>query len=156
MLTDAQYLTLKVAALADSTAATYITNAQDQALSDWLNTPEPVFYCWRTRLDPRESRTAVVIGATQLDALTGGKRDSLFWLLSDTINPTNIAVRAAIDDLCGSQNTLKTALQAALKRTVNRAEKILSSGVGTSGSPAILGWEGSFDATLASLVRVAQ
>lgn len=156
MPTSAQYLALRNAAMLDGTASGYVNTADDQALADWLNADQPTFYVWRSRLEPRESRTAVVTGATQLDALTVGKRDSLLWLLSDTINPADANVRTAIDDLCGSQNTLKSAIQAALKRNATRAEKILSTGTGTSGSPATLGWEGLFDATSASTVRVAQ
>lgn len=156
MLTNAQYLTLKAAALADGTASTYITNADDRALADWFNTDQSAFYVWRSTLTPDRSRSAIVQGATQLDSLAAGKRDSLLWLVSESINPSDANVRQAIDDLCGTQNTLKGALQAALKRTATRAEKILATGTGTSGSPATLSYEGYLSAGEASTVRVAQ
>ena len=101
------------------------------------------------------SRAAIIQGATQLDALTVGKRDSLFWLASGNLNVSNAGVRAAIDDLCGAQNALKTALQAAQKRPANRAEKILASGTGTALSPALLGWEGRITSNDASAIREA-
>lgn len=155
MLTEQNYVALKAAALADQTAAGYIAAADDQALADWLNADQPTFYVWRSALSPDRSRTAVVKGATQLDALTVGKRDSLLWLLSESVNPSDDTVRAAIEDLCGTQNILKGALQAEFKRTATRAEKILSSGVGTSGAPARLTYEGYLSAAEASTVRVA-
>lgn len=131
MLTNAQLITLRAAAIADGAAAGYIATADDQALADWFNVDQAAYIVWRTSLTPDQSRTAIVQGATQLDALTTGKRDSLFWLLSEPVRPTDASVRAAIDDLCGTQATLKSALQAALRRTATRAEKLLATGTGT-------------------------
>jgi hypothetical protein len=155
MLTVQQYVALKAAALSDQTAAGYIAVADDQALADWFNGDQPTFYVWRSMLSTDRSRSAVVKGATQLDALTVGKRDSLLWLLSEAIDPSDAAVRAAIEDLCGSQNTLKGALQAEFKRTATRAEKILASGTGTSAVPATLTYEGYVSAAEASTARVS-
>lgn len=156
MLTNAQLITLRAAAIADGAAAGYIATADDQALADWFNVDQATYIVWRTNLTPDQSRTAIVQGATQLDALTTGKRDSLFWLLSEPVRPTDASVRAAIDDLCGTQATLKSALQAALRRTATRAEKLLATGTGTTGSPATLTYEGVLSAADASGVRVAQ
>lgn len=156
MLTNAQMLTLRAAATADGTAAGLIATADDLGLADWFNAAQPSFYAWRTSLTPDMSRRAIVQGATQLDSLTAGKRDSLFWLLSESVNPSDSSVRAAIDDLCGTQATLKGALQSALKRTTTRAEKILASGTGTISVPATLAYEGYLSAAEASGVRVAQ
>lgn len=150
-----QRLALKTAALADPAASVYVSSADDAALAAWLNTIQPTYYVWRTALTPQLARSAIVQGASQLDALTVGKRDSLLWLVSDTLDPQDTSVRIAIDDLCGTQATLKAALQSALKRPATRAEKILASGGGTSAAPSLLGWEGLFDAALASMVRVA-
>lgn len=63
------------------------------------------------------------------------------------------ALRTALDDLCGTQNTLKTAIRDAQKRPGTRAESTLASGAGTSADPATLGWEGVIDAATASLIR---
>lgn len=82
-------------------------------------------------------------GAHQLDALTASKRESLLWAVSDTLAPSTLAVRTALDDFCGSQNALKGAIQAAQKRTALRAEKLLSTGTGSVASPATMGFEGS-------------
>ena len=155
-MTNAQLLALRAAAVSDGTAAGLIATADDQGLADWFNVAQPSFYAWRTSLTLDMSRSAIVQGATQLDALTAGKRDSLFWLLSEAVNPSDANVRAAIDDLCGTQATLKGALQAALKRTTTRAEKLLASGTGTISVPATLAYEGYLSAVEASGVRVAQ
>jgi len=155
-MTNAQLLALRAAAVSDGTAAGLIATADDQGLADWFNVAQPSFYAWRTSLTPDMSRNAIVQGATQLDALTAGKRDSLFWLLSEAVNPSDANVRAAIDDLCGTQATLKGSLQAALKRTTTRAEKILASGTGTISVPATLVYEGYLSPAEASGVRVAQ
>ena len=155
-LTPAQQLTLRSAAVNDGAASVYVSTGNDQSLAAWLNAHQPTFYAWRSSLTPDMSRSAIVQGATQLDALTVGKRDSLLWLLSEPLNPADAAARTAIDDLCGSQNILKGALQAAIKRTTTRAEKLLSTGTGTSASPATLEFEGELTAADASGVRVAQ
>lgn len=140
-LTPAQTAALKAVAMADPTAAQYLANGNDPELAGWFNEAATTVV-WRSQLTPDMSRAAIVSGATQLDALTVGKRDSLFYLTNGTINPSQSAVRAAIDDLCGSQNTLKAALVAAMKRPASRAEKALATGTGTEAAPALLTWEG--------------
>jgi len=153
-LTQPQLATLKALALADGTAAVYIATADDQALADWLNTPT-THIVWRNSMNTQMSRSAIIAGATQLDALTVSKRDSLLWLCSETLNPSDANVRSALDDLCGTQTTLKTALQSAQKRTATRAEKALATGTGTASVPATLVWEGNMSPGEASSVRVA-
>lgn len=151
-----QLQTLKALAQADATAAGYMATGADQALADWLNALQPTYYLWRSALTADTSRSAIVKGATQLDSLTAGKRDSLLWLLSESVSPADPDIRQAIDDLCGTQTTLKTALQAAQRRPATRAEKaLILSGTGTYASPATLGWEGTIDVATASSVRVA-
>lgn len=153
-MTPQQLTALKTAAIADPEASGYISVADDQALADWFNADQPTFYVWRSTLSPDKSRTAIVKGVTQLDALTVGKRDSLLWLISENVNPSEAAVRAAVEDLCGAQNTLKGALQAEFKRTATRVETILASGTGTFAAPAKLTYEGFISAADASTVRV--
>lgn len=152
MLNPAQIATLRALADADPVAAGYVASADDIALAEWFNQPT-AHVVWRTVLNPEMARAAIIEGATQLDALTVGKRDSLFWLCSGNLNPSVASVRAAIDDLCGSQATLKAALQAAQKRVANRAEKALSSGAGTTASPATLTFEGLLSYGEASILR---
>lgn len=152
MLNTAQLSILKASALADPSAAALIASADDIALASWFNEATS-HIVWRSVLSPEMARAAIIEGATQLDALTVGKRDSLFWLCSGNLNPSSVSVRAAIDDLCGTQNMLKSALQAAQKRSSTRAEKALASGTGTTASPAVLSYEGLISYGEASTIR---
>lgn len=151
-LTATQIATLKTIAAADQTAAALMDSADDIALAAWFN-ELTTYIVWRSVLTPEMARAAIIEGATQLDALTVGKRDSLFWLCTGNLNPSMSTVRAAIDDLCGTQNTLKTSLQAAEKRSATRAEKALSSGAGTTASPSIMTFEGLLSYADASQIR---
>ena len=154
MLTPTQKSALKAVALADQVASAYITSGNDTGLAEWFNTPT-VHVAWRSAMTPDQSRAAIIQGAAQLDALTVGKRDSLFWLASGDLKVADPTVRAAIDDLCGTQSALKAALLAAEKRTCSIAEKTLSTGTGTNAVPATLGWEGTLSGNDISEIREA-
>lgn len=154
MLTSTQLSALKAVALVDPTASQYLANGNDNELAEWFNQPQP-FVAWRSNLTPEQARSAIIKGATQLDGLTVGKRDSLFYLVSGDLDVSDVAVRTAIDDLCGTQNQLKGYLTAAQKRTTTRAEKTLASGTGTDAAPASLGWEGWLSGNDSSNIRTA-
>lgn len=154
-MTPQQLLTLKTAALADATAATYLANGNDTQLQEWFNT-EVAFTVWRSVMTAAMSREALVEGASQLDALIAGKRDSLFRLCDGDLAAYKPSVRAAIDDLCGSQALLKAAFATAEKRLATRAEKVLATGTGTNAAPATLTWEGLISGTDVSEIRTAQ
>lgn len=139
-LTTQQMQTLKSAALADPTAAAYLVAGNDSDLQAWFNAANTKIV-WRSTISPDLMREALVCGATQLDGLTVGKRDSLFYLAAGDLN-NSANLRASIDDLSGTQNTLKACLVAAQKRTATKAEAILATGTGTTQSPATMGWEG--------------
>lgn len=142
-LTNQQLLTLKADLAAN---AAEFAGVFDAEIADAYNLPaNPAWTVWRSAVDATEYRAAIIggSGATQLDALTASKRDSLFWAVSDTLNPSDADVRAALDDFCGSQNTLKAAIATAHKRTSTRAEKLFSTGTGSVASPATMGFEGS-------------
>jgi hypothetical protein len=141
MLIPAQLATLKATIIADPTAGPIRATGDTVSLLEWCN-GDSAKVVWRTAMSPAMSRIAIINGATQLDALTVGKRDSLLWLCELDLNPTLPAVRAALDDLCGTQNTLKSSLQAAQKRLSTRAEAVFATGTGTTQSPADLVFEG--------------
>jgi hypothetical protein len=138
-LTTAQKVSLNTAIRATA------LNLEDYgAIADWLNAAT-THVAWKSSLSSIDARKAIVSGDQlgQLDNLTVGKRDALLYALSDNLDTDVAAVRIAIEGLCGTQNTLKAALTAAMKRVTNNAEKILSTGTGTDASPASLGWEGT-------------
>ncbi|MBK7356392.1 hypothetical protein [Propionivibrio sp.] len=152
MITSTQAATLKALAQADTTALGYMTNAEDAALAAWFNVPT-TFVVYRSQLPTDLSRMAILVGASQLDNLTVGKRDALLWLCSESLNPNDPNVRQAISDLCGSQNTLKNSLLASLKRFATRAEKALATGTGTDADPGTLVYEGIVSQGEASNIR---
>ena len=152
MLTSGQLATLKAVAAADQTAATYMANGMDVELAAWFNTASS-FVVWRSSLSPDQFRAALINGAIQLDNLTAGKRDTLFFLAQGSLVVSSPAVRTALDDLMGTQATLKAAVLAAEKRNATRAEQALASGTGSDANPGTLGWEGQISQAEASWIR---
>ena len=149
MLTPAQLTTLKAAILADPAVNTKVsgTGTDYEFIANYLSAPaSPAFTVWVSNLTPDLARSGVLGGIAQLDNLTVGKRDALLYLFAATNDCRNAAVRQAIDDLCGTQNTLKASLLVAEKRLANRAEKILATGTGSDAVPAITTFEGSINA----------
>ena len=144
-MTPAQLATLKAAILADPVLVAW-PQGSDGAfeIAAALNLPAtPSFIVWRSSLTPELSRKAIIAGAVQLDNLTVGKRDALLYLCAGTLDCTDAALRDAIDNLCGTQNTLKASLAAAEKRSALRIEKIFSTGTGSDASPALCAREGT-------------
>lgn len=147
-LNTAQKSNLKAAILADSTLNAFPNN--DDGNFDLcklkLNVAaSPAFVVWQTQMTMQLVRAGIVAGAVQLDNLTAGKRDALLYLVRDTLDGSDPAVRQALDDLTGTQNTLKAALVAVQKRNALLGEKlVLPSGtVGTTAAPATATWNGA-------------
>lgn len=147
MLTTAQLATLKADILADPVLSQWAaTGYMASEIADAYNVVVvPAWIVWRTEVSAEDWAMAIIGGggASQLDALTASKRDSLLWACGRTLDPSDPEVRTALDDFCGSQNNLKAALVAAQKREATRGEKLLSTGTGTTASPATMGHEGS-------------
>lgn len=143
-LTPAQNTTLKNAINADPTlSAQPNTSDGNFEVARLLNLEAaPAFVVWQDKLTPSLARKAIMQGATQIDGLTPGKRDELFFIVAETVDCNLAHVRNAIDDACGSANTLKGFLQAATKRNALLIEKILATGTGTTAAPATLGFSG--------------
>ena len=150
MLTAAQMTTLAAAIRADTDQAVIdALDIRNDVLLAELYNAATAHVVWRSVLTAEAARSAITGGAglAQLDNLTAGKRDSLFWTLDGDTFPANADQRAAINDLCGSQNALKAAILAAQKRTCTKAEKLFATGTGSDASPATLGWEGTLSYT---------
>ena len=154
-MTPAQLATLKAAILADPVLAAYPMNSDgDFAIAAALNLPaSPDFIVWRSSLTPELSRSAIINGAVQLDNLTVGKRDALLYMAQGTLDCRIAAVRTALDDLCGTQNTLKASLLAAEKRKASVVEKILATGTGSDVSPGVTTFEGTISYQDVQLAR---
>src|SRR5512139_87799 len=145
MLTDAQKTVLKADILANQdTAAAYEIGNLDAREKAYNAPASPAFIVWKGALTSAEARAAISggDGLAQLDNLTAGKRDSLLWVFDADTHPANASQRAAIENLCGTQNTLKAAILAAQKRSATRLEKLFSTGTGSDASPATMAVEG--------------
>ncbi len=151
MLTDAQKQTLKAAILADPALAAHPNNSDGAfAIAEALNQlASPDFIVWRSKL-PLEEVTALDGFAWNLvDSLTVGQARIWEWLFDNperAINASKSNVRAGVANVW-SGTTPKTAVQTAIiavaKRKATRAEKLLASGTGSDGSPAVMGFEGA-------------
>lgn len=153
-LTPAQQSTLRTFSASDPTAAQLMATADDVGLAAWLNAPTS-YIIWHPTVTPEQWDAAMMAGITQMDGLTVGKRDTLFVVMSRTRDCRDASVRASIDDLTGTQNTLKGALQAACKRPATRAEQALSTGTGTTAAPGVAAWVGALSYADASHIRSA-
>lgn len=153
-LTPAQQSTLRAFAAADPAASQLMASADDVGFAAWLNTPTG-YVIWNPTVTPEQWDAAMMAGITQMDGLTVGKRDTLFVVMSRTRDCRDASVRASIDDLTGTQNTLKAALQAACKRPATRAEQALSTGTGTTAAPGTAAWVGVLSYADASYIRSA-
>ena len=140
-MTPAQQATLKAAILADATLNAY-PNTPDGSYEMCLYKLNvdfsPTFTVWQDQLTPERFDAGLIVGATQIDGLTPGKRDELFMIGARTRDCNQVAVRNAIDDATGSASTLKAAMVAVTKRNALYGEKIFATGTGTVVSPATL------------------
>lgn len=138
--TDALFTAILASPMGDGDKAFEIAIVLNQSAS-------PDYIVWRTSVPAQEWNAAMFGGggATQLDALTASKRDSLFKFCEFDQDPSNASIRAAVDDFCGSQNTLKAAMQAVQKRKATVGEKLFAIGTGTTVSPATMAVEGPLD-----------
>lgn len=139
-----QTLAAHIRANTDQAVIDALTIRNDVALASLYNA-DSSFVVWRSYLTADEARLAITGGAglAQLDNLIAGKRDSLLWVFSGDTDPSNTQQRTAINDLCGTQNSLKAAILAAQKRMATKAEQVFATGTGSDAVPGILGWEGT-------------
>lgn len=114
-------------------------------IASWYNLVHASWWVWLTNYSSDAIRKAIITtsgAANQMDALTAGKRESLLWMIGSSLDMSLASIQSSIDDLCGSQNTLKNAIKDGGKRKAKNYEKLDSTGTGSLGSPATLGYEG--------------
>jgi len=138
-----QAIATHIRASVDPAVVAALAIRNDVELARLYNLPT-TFIVWRNSIDPQQARMAIVSGdqLAQLDNLTAGKRDTLLYVFSDVLDIRTSTVRDAVISLCGTQNILKAAITAAMKRAATVAEKALATGTGTDVSPGTLTFEG--------------
>lgn len=162
-LSDPQKITLKAAALADPTAAAYITAGDDSGLQGWFNT-STACVVWRTSLSAREIYEKVSTEGTTwnwttyIANTTAAERDAWREManLVYPLNPSLQNVRDGWDKIFSGAGAAVVAqrahLSAIAKRAPTKAEQILATG---PCSLATLGWEGTISGTDVIAIRNA-
>jgi hypothetical protein len=141
-LTPAQQATLKTSMQADSAFNGLPQNSDGAfAVAAAYNlTASPQFVVWRTNVPVAE----IVNNGftwTAVDTLTVGKARIWEWMKeSGFINPSKANVRQGLNDAFASTQPNITPT---LKRDATRAEALLATGTGTTGSPGTMTFEGS-------------
>jgi hypothetical protein len=145
-LTDQQVATLRTNILADPALAPKCVPFGDGPfdIAAAYNLPaSPAYTIWRAAYTPDQKAAAIDNGITQLDGLTGSKREVLLWWANRTHDARLASTQAAMIDMTGSQNTLKAALQDGAKRPATRAERVFAAGTGSAASPGVSAIDGA-------------
>jgi hypothetical protein len=167
MLTTAQLALVKAAIIADGALNSQPTNSDgDYAIAEALNAlSNPAWYVWKTNASTDDIYDAITWASlTPADAPDGtaiytnrallcqAKQLNLQILLQgkQSLNASKLKIRQALTDAvqnvpAGVGGALLdagwTAVKQALYRQATRIEQILSTGTGTTGVPATLGYE---------------
>jgi len=144
-LTTSQFATLKAYALADPTAANFITNGNDPQLAEWFNAPSTKIV-WRSLVPVSEVGQS--FEATELNGLTSLNNDRLgtFALWNPAgATPARVDHRAFFSSIFSGAGgaTTRGRLDTLWRRFATRAEAALATGTGTTQDPAVLVWEGT-------------
>ena len=152
MLTTQQLTTLKAAILAETDKAFVpISTANDeQGMADWYNGASPTIV-WRTSIT-KDEIYANGFNWVAIDDVAEPKWRvwiEMFDNAQGATKPDKANVRAGIAEVWKG-NATKLAVQTYVldkcKRAATRAEALFASGTGTSGSPSVMGFEGTISA----------
>lgn len=176
MLTQAQIDLLKPVVQADPTASALALAADDVGLAAWLNGASTKTV-WRTDVPVQEIFEAIIwANMTPASAPDGtalwtnrnlqcqSKQLALQTMLvgRESLNASKANIRAGLQDSLTAvpskadgttQAAGWVAVQEVMKRTATIAEASLSSGTGTSASPATMTFEGLVSYSEASMIR---
>ena len=176
-LTEAQISTLTPIVMAQPQLVEAANIGDNAAIAKWLNTADPAFYAWKTYLatqdiydnitwanfTPQDSPDGTQAWANRSLACQG-KQFNVQTLLTgrESINPSKQKIRDGLQDALtaipsGANGASKgggwSSVVAVMYRNATRAEKHLSTGTGTTASPAIMVFEGFVTPQEASLMR---
>jgi hypothetical protein len=146
MLTPSQKTALKAYIAADTTlAAWYATGRMAEEIANALNLPQaPEWVVWKTNVDP-SAIMANGMDWTRVDNLTVGKARIWDWMTRlGTLNASQPNIRAGIDATwvgTAADLAVRATVYTHCKRAATRAEKALSTGTGTTASPATMSYE---------------
>jgi hypothetical protein len=157
-LTAQQLTALKADILADATLNA-LPNNSDGAFAiaaAYKLDASPDFYVWKSSVSIQAVGSA--FNGTELAGLTTGNQtrlQTIAYFFTSGVNPSQVDTRQMFDDIFSGAGgaTTRANLLALWKRKANRAEKLFATGVGSSGSPATMTFEGSISYTDVLLAR---
>ncbi len=132
-LTPEQLNQIKTAVAADPTANGYRLAQDVYSLRAWLNGDSGKL-AWKSRLEGGEITRALIAGSAEVDNLSVGKRDTLFFMSQNGASvDTRLATvhQAFIDLTTGSPanaTTVRAKLQEFSKRALRRWEDVFDTG----------------------------
>lgn len=151
--TQAERDQLKTAILAEPSIQTCVLQGQDGCVANWLNS-ESTFVVWRTSVTKQEIYQTPDWDWTRVDNLTTGEAriwTEMFDNTNHSFNPSFAKVRAGIEEAwkgTAQDETLKAnSIYPKCKRNATNAEKVFSTGTGTTLSPGTLTFEGRVSET---------
>jgi hypothetical protein len=120
------------------------------AIANWYTaTAVPDFWVWRTSVNARQLMSDSAFDWTRVDNLSVGKaRIWEFMMMAGTVDPSQPNIRAgfaACFAAVGDAATL-AAITSQCRRIALRVEKLLATGTGSTGSPAVMSFEGAISA----------
>lgn len=148
MLTEQQLAILKTDILADPVLSQWAaTGYMASEIADAYNvTASPEWIVWKTAVDPVEIM-ANGMDWTRVDNLSVGKARIWDWMTRlGTFNAAKANIRAGIDATwvgAAADLAVRATVYTHCKRAATRGEKIMSTGAGTTASPATMGYEGN-------------
>jgi hypothetical protein len=145
-LSPSQLQTLKTFIQNDATLNAFPNNGDGNfAIATAMNVlAAPAWVVWRTAVPVQQILANIVW--TELIGRSVGERDALqFMLQMGAINAADPNIRSGIGDIFSGTTgaTTRTQLLALSKRNATVAEKLFSTGAGTTATPAIMGVEGA-------------
>lgn len=145
MLTTPQLQAIKAAIIADQTMSALPNNSDGAfTIAGLLNaTASPEWVVWRTSV-PADEIMLNGFDWARVDNLSVGKARIWQWMFDNearSINPSKANIRAGIDATwvgTASDLAVRAAVYVHCKMAATVAQKILSSGTGTTATPAIM------------------
>ena len=148
MLTTEQLAVFKTALAAetDPELVGYRTNGQTGLIAEWYNKPAiPDHIVWKRQVTSEEVGTA--FDAAALDAMTAGNADKLanFRAWNEQVFPERTDHRAFFSGVfsVASGATTRANLDVLWRRPATNIEKLYTTGLATTASPAVLGFDGA-------------
>jgi hypothetical protein len=147
-LTQTQKATLRAALIADPAVQTWLNSSQLQPIVDLYNQlATPAFWAFRTDVDPSEIGKVVNYVAVAAMTTANLQRVSDFLRMNTTAFIARDDIKTFLLDtfsgaLGGQGQATRDALDLMLRRQVTKAERLFTTGTGSTSAPATLGWVG--------------